>query len=250
MSKGNVTISEARAAFEKEIRTFLEAVKDGDQTLVANTLARPEFSPNVADETGQTALWFAVANVDLKMVELLLEQGAFADYEDDNESRPIVKAMELGDAALPIMKKLLEQKGEDKVSRQVNLHAKQKSNGNTLLHRAAWIGWEQMMNELLATGAYAGRLEEMNHQGQTVMHLAAMRSPKKIVELLKEAGAAVNAHEKNGRRLSKETPADLAESMGRKDNAEYLLSLGGMMNTVKFGAKMNALRGKSAQAAA
>ena len=36
----------------------------------------------------------------------------------------------------------------------------------------------------------------------------------------------------------------MAEAMGRKDNAEYLLSLGGAMHAMKFSAKMNSLRGK------
>lgn len=240
VTKGGVVVSDEQAAFDKKLMHFITAVKEGD-TGPVSTLLDDIKTPNVADDTGQTALWFAVDTKNLKMVEFLLERGAYCDYEDNAGSRPIVRAIELGDDALPIMKKLLDQKGEGK---EVRLHAKQKATGNTLLHRAAWIGWPTMMAELLGTGGYTGKLEEMNLQGQTAMHVAAMRSPKAIVQMLKEAGASVTAHEKNGRRLSKETPADIAEAMGRRDNAEYLLSLGGAMNAIKFGAKMRALRGE------
>ena len=240
VTKGGVVVSDEQAAFDKKLMHFIAAVKEGD-TGPVSTLLDEIKTPNVADDTGQTALWFAVDTKNLKMVEFLLERGAYCDYEDNAGSRPIVRAIELGDDALPIMKKLLDQKGEGK---EVRLHAKQKATGNTLLHRAAWVGWPTMMAELLATGGYTGKLEEMNLQGQTAMHVAAMRSPKAIVQMLKEAGASVTAHEKNGRRLSKETPADIAEAMGRRDNAEYLLSLGGAMNAIKFGAKMRALRGE------
>lgn len=242
VTKGGVVVSDEQAAFDKKLMHFITAVKEGDTgSKEISTLLDEIKTPNVADDTGQTALWFAVDTKNLKMVEFLLERGAYCDYEDNAGSRPIVRAIELGDDALPIMKKLLDQKGEGK---EVRLHAKQKATGNTLLHRAAWIGWPTMMAELLGTGGYTGKLEEMNLQGQTAMHVAAMRSPKAIVQMLKEAGASVTAHEKNGRRLSKETPADIAEAMGRRDNAEYLLSLGGAMNAIKFGAKMRALRGE------
>ena len=56
--------------------------------------------------------------------------------------------------------------------------------------------------------------------------------------MLSKAGVDVTVPERGGRRLTKDTPADIAEKMGRQDNATYLKELSVAINAVKFAAKM------------
>jgi hypothetical protein len=62
---------------------------------------------------------------------------------------------------------------------------------------------------------------------------------------LVDAGADAVAVEKNSRRLSKETPEDMARAMGRDDTANYLRDLTVATNAVRFAAKMK-MGGKKA----
>ena len=202
---------------------------------------------NVADESGRSSVDIAVGSFEsaaLGNLKLLLGAGAYPDFADDKGKRPIETAIEGNDVSFPLVGLLLQQMGPDK-SPTVNLTAKNPKSGNSLLHHAAWCGNADAMIALLGTGAFADMLEERNDTGQTALHIAAFRSPKAVCEALVNAGANPKAVEKNGRRLSKETPLMMAESMGRKDNADFFVSMGGAMNAMKFSSKMAALKGKA-----
>ena len=71
-----------------------------------------------------------------------------------------------------------------------------------------------------------------------MLHVAAFRAPKTVATMLTEAGANHKAVEKNGRRLSKETPMEMATAMGREDTAEYLKSLDVTLNAVTFASRI------------
>jgi len=123
-----------------------------------------------------------------------------------------------------------------------------------VLHDVAWNGNAPACEMLLKSKAFGNEegmvhLETHNNQGQTAMHVAAFRSPKALVMHLTEAGADVMAVEKNGRRLSKETPEDMAMAMGREDTAKYLRELSTATNAVKFAARMKMKKGGAAGAA-
>lgn len=60
-----------------------------------------------------------------------------------------------------------------------------------------------------------------------------------------QAGADVNAIEKSSRRISKETPEDMAMAMGREDTANYLKDLRTAADAVRFAARMK-MKGKAA----
>lgn len=81
-------------------------------------------------------------------------------------------------------------------------------------------------------------VEKRNKQGQTPLHVASFRSSKLTVQALLDNGADHASIERNPRRLSKDTAAEIADRMGRKDTAELLQSLQVTMNAVKFAAKM------------
>ena len=68
--------------------------------------------------------------------------------------------------------------------------------------------------------------------------IAACRGSEEVVQVLTEAGADPNAVEKNCRRLSKETPEQIATASGHTETAKYLRSLQVATDAVKFGARM------------
>ena len=57
----------------------------------------------------------------------------------------------------------------------------------------------------------------------------------------------MNAIEKSSRRISKETPEDMAMAMGREDTANYLKDMRTAADAVKFAARMK-MKGKAAKA--
>ena len=60
VTKGGVVVSDEQAAFDRKLMHFITAVKEGDTGPALATLLDEIKTPNVADDTGQTALWFAV----------------------------------------------------------------------------------------------------------------------------------------------------------------------------------------------
>lgn len=181
----------------------------------------------------------ALASAQLEMLELLVSRGAFVDYADKNGKRPIhtcFDAQTLGKSCCEFLLKLTDSRGE----RIVELSSKRTQSGialgNTLLHDACWAGNESCVRLLLATKSFD--VEAENADGKRPMHIASVRAPCEVVKMLKDAGADHLATERNGRRLSKETPAEMAESMGRGDTAKYLNSLGKTVNALKAISRM------------
>jgi len=250
MSTGAVTLSETEAAREAKVKEMLKAVADGDVSQVKQ-LVKHGMSVHVADDSNKSAVWHALSNepFSMPMLKVLFDAGAHPDYPDSvGSERAIEQAMTLGyDEAserAEVVEKLLEQRYTDG-TRKVNFqrtHVKEES----LLHRAAWMGNVGAIAALLQTGEYKGRLEERNKEGQTVMHVAAFRCKKAGIARLVEAGADPVQVERNGRRLSKETPESMAKIMGHEENAKFLSTFSGTLTALKFSKKMSNFRGNNA----
>lgn len=230
-------------ALSEEEQQILEADSIFLELIVAGNVSGAEQKinegqeVNVGDETGESSCHKAMRVADPSMLKMLVKHGGFVDYSDSYGNRPVNVAMQMGEAMEPHIAYLLSLK-DSKGELVVNLKALNFKTGNTLVHDAAWVGNTAACQALLNTGAFTEMLETTNKQGQTAMHIAAFRAPKTLVTALVDAGADSNAHEKNGRRLSKETPEMMAQAMGREDTAQYLRDLNTAVNAVKFGARM------------
>lgn len=234
--KSAQTLSEEEQQTFKQDHDFLDLIATGDVASVER-LIREGQEVNVGDETGESSCHKAMRLADSTMLKMLVKHGAHVDYQDAYGNRPINVAMTMGENADDHIKYLLSLK-DSKGNVAVNLTSLNFKTNNTLVHDAAWIGNTEACQALLQTGAFAELLEATNKQGQTAMHIAAFRAPKALVSALVEAGADATAPEKNGRRLSKETPEMMAMAMGREDTANYLRDLNTAVNAVKFGARM------------
>lgn len=245
-SRVAAALSEEQQAIADKDARFLDHIVNGEINAV-QAMIRENQPVNVGDESADSAVHMAVRLSSDAILNLLVNQGAFVDYPNEYGKRPISIAMEMGDeheAHTGMMETLLGLvDGAGK--RIVDLAAVNPKTGNTLLHEAAWCGNAKAMGLLLkameshfSEAEFKIFLEQSNKQGQAAMHVAAFRSPKEVVMMLTEAGADPKVVEKNGRRLSKETPEDMALAMGREDTAEYLKSLNLGLNAALFATRM------------
>ena len=230
------TLSEEQQVLHDADAAFLELIVAGDLPGVERMISQGQ-DVNVGDDTQESACHKAMRVKDPAMLKALVKHRGFVDYSDAYGNRPVNVAMQMGEAAEQHMAYVLTLK-DSKGELIVNLTALNFKTGNTLVHDAAWVGNTAACEALLKTGAFAEMLETANKQGQTAMHIAAFRAPKVLVTALVEAGAETNVAEKNGRRLSKETPEMMATAMGREDTAQYLRDLNTAMNAVKFAGRM------------
>ena len=215
---------EQKAQFEKD-RQFLELIEAGQMDDVRAMLDAGQ-AINVGKESGESTMHLAIygccrrQSSDKEIIELLVKRGAFVDYADNTGKRPINVCCEMQEWGVPFAKVLLALQDKDG-NKVVDLSTLNSYTQNNLLHDCAWVGNTACMDLLLKTKAFDERLEERNKEGKTVLHVASIRSPKTVVELLINAGCDMKATEANKRRLSKETPDMMAASVGRDDTAEY-----------------------------
>lgn len=199
---------------------------------------------NVKDETGRTALHYAIENANKKpsqeecsqieqhiktaedreaweavkdlmlncdAVTPLLAAGAAVNVHDKKRQTPLMLAAENGD--VDIVKQLLQARAE------VNV---QDNDGLTPLMYAAKGENESVIRELLQAGAHANAA---NHDGLTpLMYAASAGSPRAVKELL-EAGAQVNVTTKKGW-----TPLMYAANDGSADTVKELLEARAQVN--------------------
>jgi len=217
--------SEEDLAVMKQDLAFLDVVQNAELSEVERLIKEGQ-EVNVGDENGNSACHKALeaGTKSMTVIQLLVQNGAFIDYNNAYDERPIHMAIKKGELARSTLEYLIGLK-DQAGKRVVDLMAVDRVKGNTLLHEAAWHGNEFACTCLLQTGAFNDKLETCNKQGQTVMHLAAFRASKEFVEMLVAAGADKDAVEHNTRRISRETPMEMASAMGRDDTAEYLRKL-------------------------
>lgn len=253
----SLTVDEEKQLKADEL--FLEAIheayfaksqeeRDAAVATVEAALANKQ-DVNVGDEDGQSAVHRAVKGAasrnatDMKVLELLVANGAFIDYSDNYGKRPInvgIESAYKGSIVVEYLLKLTDKEG----NRIVDLNFVRTVDKRSILHDCAWAGNTDVMKLLLAVKDANGasvmtpQLEFLDKMGKTCNMIAAFRAPKAMVELLIDAGADANATENNPRSLSKETAMDMAAKMGREDTAEYLSNLMVTIKAVGFAAKM------------
>jgi len=110
---------------------------------------------------------------------------------------------------------------------------------NSLLHEAAKFGREDIIDHLLSTNAFQGRLELANETGQTVLHIASQRAGPAAVDRLHKAGGDLNAKTTNPRTQS-QTCLDIAVTDGKRSTVELLKELNVTMSSALFYSRMKA----------
>ncbi len=165
---------------------------------------------NAKDKYGKTALLKASQSGHVEIAELLLAHGADVNAEDNDGSTPlssifygpsftacdkqVVKLLVAhgADVNVALHKVLNSNRAElarllFKYVANFDANAKDK-NGWTLLHRAAFAGYSQIVDLLVARGA---DLNAKNNNGWTPLDCAAFKGHKAVVDLLVERGGAV-----------------------------------------------------------
>ena len=223
---------------------------DADDLEGARSLIKAGADANALTERGISPLSLAVANGNAAMVDLLLKAGARADQSEPTGETLLMMAAQVGD---PAVVQLLLDRGA-----QVN--ARDPHFGQTPLMFAARAGHARVVSLLISRGgsldlatsigdppawvrpnsqpgfgfgvgiirggtpADRGRRDPAAG-GMTAMHYAARQGHADVVEVLIDAGAAVNPREAN-----EITPLLMAISNNKTVAARYLLAHGGDVN--------------------
>ncbi len=143
------------AIAKREIDKVKEELKNGGNV---NSLAGD----------GLSALQWAIA-AEPEMMEFLLKEGADPNIESLEGATPIMNAAQSN--KMEHLKLLIDYKGA------VN---KQDKRGFTALHRAAEMGHNEIVKELLSQGAN----KEIEAEGHTALSLAEVRNNVEIIEML------------------------------------------------------------------
>ncbi|XP_035240335.1 ankyrin repeat and protein kinase domain-containing protein 1 isoform X2 [Anguilla anguilla] len=167
-------------------------------------------------EENYSLLHYTVASGDAEAVELVLQQGAAVDSQNDRGYTPLVIGVlrQLYDVCA-----LLVQRGAD-----VSLGDADRW---TPLHFAAQNGDDRIARLLLEHGAGADAAEK---DGWTPLHLAAQNGHENVVRILLPRSAAPDAQEKDGR-----TALHMASSYGHLVIVKLLLSQGADPNWAESG---------------
>lgn len=151
-SKGR-TLSEEEAQAEKRNDAFLDLIEKNDVVGVAKALSEGQ-DPNVANESGESAVHLAMRCPTTDILKALIVKGAYLEFEDTYSKRPIEVGIENGADKIEHVRLLLgHQVVRDKLTR------KNAKSGTTLLHTAAWVGNTEATRELLGGKYFEGLLE-------------------------------------------------------------------------------------------
>lgn len=183
LAAGLVMLFAAPLAAETPSTPLIDAVRAGNTTKVLAQLRLKRASVTATAPDGTTALHWAAANGDVKMVDLLLTSGADARAANRYGVRPISLASQSGDA--PVLERLI--KGGAKVTDAL-------PGGETPLMTAARSGKAAAVRTLLAHGADVNAREETRHQ--SALMWAAAEGNVEAMKVLIEAGADVKARSK------------------------------------------------------
>ena len=155
-----------------------------------------------------TPLHFAVTNGDIDTAEAILRKEAYIDAGCEDGTTLLHKAIRWN--KMEIIKLLL--------SRGANVNA-EGEHGKTSLHIAAEAGYLETVELLLKHGAYINSpCTYVAKECCTPLYIAVIRRNKKLVELLLESGANVDAEDRDGK-----TILYFAVEDGRSSIVEHLL---------------------------
>lgn len=185
------TLLEAGGVGEANGDDVTAATEAGAASILSTLLARGA-DANSQDEDGWTALRTAIAQKNIEIVELLLENGANADLgADDPGPTPLQMALNPygeeagGEEAVEIVRILLENGASETKNKF----------GTTPLHWAAEYSDPRFVQLFID---HAFDLEAKGVLGETPLEKALSEKRTQNVALLIEAGANVNAVDNNG----------------------------------------------------
>lgn len=142
---------------------------------------------NIQDDEGESPLWWAASFGKRDAANFLLQKGADMNLKDRHEISPFRESVQKGHK--PIVELFLE-KGAD-------VNEKLKS-GWTILHDAVhWADEPELVEFLISKEANINAVYREN--GQTPLHMAISKGNKKNVEILLSKGVDVKAKDNLGR---------------------------------------------------
>lgn len=199
----------------KSLNTLHEAVRANNYELVARLIKR--HSVNSLNSKRQTPLMIAAAKNNVRIMELLLDNGANAECIDIFGQNALHHALHKGheEAALTLLPML----------RHKNLANRK---GHTPLMLAASKGLYSIVQFLCEQNDYT---QSVDNKGLNALHHAALNGQAKTIEQLVSHGFAINAIEnpatpKKMERNLKRTALHIAALHGHVDAVSTLLSLG------------------------
>jgi len=175
-------------------------------------------------------------------IDWLAAQGADLEARDDSGDTAAFKLLARGPAALPALQALLrhgaspagagglarflaacvagdqagrvlEQAALDLLDRGTDPFAPSPA-GDPALSLAVHLGWDRLIERLLATGVDA---DARDARGMTALHLAAALAREDVLKTLVRHGAATDMRAQDG-----QTPLGVALASGRRDLADWL----------------------------
>ncbi|KAK4182753.1 ankyrin repeat-containing domain protein [Podospora australis] len=168
---------------------------------------------NARDSAGYTPIMYAIQRGDLHKVEVLIKAGADVDAANSNGNTPLqfaVKANVPAWRCLELVDFLLEA-GADVNKADARL-------GFSVIHTATQNNYAALIRRLLSAGAGAD-IQSLNH-GSPPMFYAARHNSCEVIQALYEAGADINAAERDGR-----TPLSRAVESNAHEALALLLRL-------------------------
>ncbi|KAL6112393.1 asb14 [Pungitius sinensis] len=165
---------------------------------------------------GQTPLLLAVEGGLMENASLLLQRGAKADSEDQDQDTPLLLAIRSGRADLT--KLLLQQQRGSGLNRGG-------CRGHGPLHEASRLGKTELVSLLLEAGAPP---DPRSHDGLTPLALAAQAGRREVVEMLLRRGADVLSQARDEASILYE-----ASSSGDPEVVGLLLEFGADANVAK-----------------
>ncbi len=175
---------------------------DPNHLQVVSLLIKKDANVNAMNKAGDTALCYAAQTGDLKLAQLLLDNGAQPDHAATPDRAPAILAMNHNRMGVA---KLLVARG-----------------ANVTLHLAAYAGNLEKAKGLLQD---AGDVSARDRTGRTALHIAARAGHREMIDLLLSSGADVNARAEAGW-----TPLHEAAQSGHEAVVELLIARGAMVN--------------------
>ncbi|XP_078354244.1 transient receptor potential cation channel subfamily A member 1-like [Oculina patagonica] len=234
------------------------AVRTGDENLVRSFLQRATSDVDIRGHSSRTALHIAADIDKVPICKLLIEHGASPDCRDDESMTPLTRAVEKGakNAAVFFFKDakskhrdmkdilcdvdsegstLLHLAVESDSSEVVQLcldngaiiRQPKRIDRSTAFHVACTHGFLEMVRLLASKDPHICRINLIDSQGSTPLHMAAFNDHAVIVRYLLEQGAPVDPRDKLCR-----TPLFLAAGEGATDSVQVLIK-GGADVTIK-----------------
>ncbi|KAM0265161.1 hypothetical protein ACHAQJ_000314 [Trichoderma viride] len=204
-------------AVSRKCRTPLHIAVTNDTLRIVKLLLDNGASAWASDTDGKTPLHFAVASTsseNLKdVIDILHSKGADPAARDEHDETPLHYAAQCGNAtAVPLLL-------------QIGSHIELLNrSGLTPLYMAAQAGHERVVNELLNHGA---DVNTSNRKGYTALHVAAFAGHVKVVDKLLDYGAYLDSSDEKC-----DTPLHEAARRGKDEVVKSLIKKGAYLDII------------------